>query len=46
MASVAFWLDAEGNPCHKEEAHEVEIHELDAEGGSIFRTYGTLGRPR
>jgi hypothetical protein len=46
VSSIAFWMDEHGDPCTREEAVQVEIHELDEEGGSIARTYGRLdGRP-
>jgi hypothetical protein len=39
VASVAYFRDAEGNPCPKDEAVGIEIHELDAAGTAIRRTH-------
>jgi hypothetical protein len=39
VASVAYFLDAAGQPCAKAEAVSMEIHELDATGAVIYRTY-------
>lgn len=43
VASVAYFLDAAGRPCPRAEAVAVEVHELDDDAASIFRTY--LERP-
>lgn len=39
VASIAYFLDADSNPCPKSQAARMEIHELDAAGKSIRRTY-------
>jgi hypothetical protein len=39
VASVAYFRDADGNPCPKDEAVGIEIHELDAAGTAIRRTH-------
>jgi hypothetical protein len=39
--SIAYWKDADGNPTTKDKAVAVEIHELDRQDQSIFRTYAT-----
>jgi hypothetical protein len=45
VASEAFYMDAKGNPTPKNRATAMEIHEYDAEGNSIFRTYMCLKTP-
>ncbi|MCC2672370.1 MAG: hypothetical protein K0Q72_4842 [Armatimonadetes bacterium] len=40
--SIAYFTDEDGNPAPKSQASRVEIHEMDANGESIFRTYGNL----
>jgi hypothetical protein len=39
VASVAYYRDAKGNPCPKDEAVGIEIHELKANGDVFWRTY-------
>ena len=39
VASVVYYQDADGNPAPKSKAVAGEIHELDAAGNSIRRTY-------
>lgn len=41
VSSVAYYRDKDGNPTPKSKAVAMEIHELDAEGNSIHRTYLT-----
>jgi hypothetical protein len=43
--SEAYFSDEQGNPVLKEDAVFVEIHEINADGNSIYRTYGTIERP-
>lgn len=43
-SSEAFFRDANGDPCEREEASSVEIHELNGAGEIIARTYMVLGR--
>ncbi len=42
--AVARWRDAEGDPCPKAEAVQVEITEYDASGEVIARTYAEIGK--
>lgn len=41
--SIAYFRDAEGNPCPRAEAAEVEVVEFSADGEQINRTYLTGG---
>ena len=43
--SIAHWFDADGTPCPRELATEVEIIEYDAQDAQVFRTYGEIHRP-
>lgn len=39
----SLWMfSRNGEPSTEEEATNVEIHELDAEGNCLFRTYGYM----
>ena len=44
--ALAYFKNASGAPCEKADAVEVEIHECDAAGRVIGRTYGKLGAGR
>lgn len=44
VRSIAYWFDADGNPVEKVNATNVEIHEVDKDGGIIRRVYGSTGR--
>lgn len=37
--SIAYFSDARGNPCAREDAHSMEIVEFDADGEAVHRTY-------
>lgn len=37
--AIAYFRDARGNPCRKEDAAATEIVEFDAAGRAIRRTY-------
>lgn len=37
--AVAYFLDESRRPCRKDRARWIEIHECDASGASIFRTW-------
>jgi hypothetical protein len=39
VSSICYYRDADGNPAPKSKAVAGEIHELDAAGNSIARTY-------
>lgn len=39
VASIAYFLDADWSPVPKSKAVRIEIHEIDAEGNIIERTY-------
>ena len=43
VSSVCYYRDAAGNAASKSKAVAGEIHELDAAGRSIRRTYFELG---
>jgi hypothetical protein len=42
--SIAYWQDADGNPTTPDKAVTAEVHEMDEQNQSIFRTYGSLER--
>jgi hypothetical protein len=44
VASVIHYRAADGDPCPRSRAVAAEVHELDASGDSIARTYAELGR--
>jgi hypothetical protein len=44
VKAIAYWLDADGDPCEQTDATQVEIHELDKDGNAIRRSYGQCGR--
>lgn len=44
VRSTIYYLDDAGNPADESVATKAVIHEYDAQGNSIFRTYGTLNR--
>jgi hypothetical protein len=39
--SIAYWQDADGNPTTPDKAVTAEVHEMDKQNQSIFRTYGS-----
>ena len=45
VRSIAHWLDDDWKPVSKDKATKCEIHELDAYGSSIYRTYAYLKPP-
>lgn len=42
VASVAYFRDNDGNPVDRAIATQIEVHELDAAGEVIYRTYGSI----
>jgi hypothetical protein len=40
--AVAYWRDAQGDPCPRSEAVAAEIVEYDEDGNAIARTYADL----
>jgi hypothetical protein len=42
--SIAYYMDASGNPVPKSRATQMKIEEYDRKGNSIHRTYGSIGR--
>lgn len=37
--AVAYFRDAQGNPCARDQAQGIEVIEYDKDGNAIFRTY-------
>jgi hypothetical protein len=46
VKSIAYFFNDKREAVDKEHATQVEIHELDKDGKSIFRTYGTIDRSK
>lgn len=41
--AIAMFMKANGTPCVKEHAEQMEITEYDKSGKVLMRTYGTIG---
>ena len=46
VKSIAYFFNDKREAVDKEHATQFEIHELDKDGKSIFRTYGTIDRSK
>lgn len=42
--AIAYFRDADGKPCSKDMATNIEIVEFDENGRDVFRTYGLCNK--